>query len=298
MGAGVVELTELSIRASQATVGPCLLGPVAEPFGGGQGAALRGDPLVPMAGAGQESRERPGQLPDVDVVAAVDGGEEHGPFGGEPGQRLPVVGEVLSGDAGLHRGEDHRMVAQRVEQVGRCVGGAQVVIEHAVLRRAALRTGVLGVCELGRVRLQQVVEAEPARCPLVDEVCVAELGEQRPCDRRRYTREAGRGGYADITNRMQAEQPEQAGGVGPERAVRPGQHRPQVSRAVGATERVQTDPAVAQLGGEGGQREPGVRRGPRRDNRQGEWQPRTQHDDLVHGLGLGGDPGPADARGD
>src|SRR5207237_1167806 len=82
-----------------------------------------------------------------------DGGEEHRPLGGEPGQRLLVPGDLLEGDPRLRRRGRVR-VPYRVQVQGCGFGGAQVVVVHAAARGAA---GILvfpGVGQLGAGRTQ------------------------------------------------------------------------------------------------------------------------------------------------
>ena len=84
-----------------------LRGRVGQPPRGGQRGLLGGGPVVPVPPPVEEVVEGPGQLPGVGVEAGgggvVDGGEQHRVLGGEPGQRLLVVGELLRGDPGLGR---------------------------------------------------------------------------------------------------------------------------------------------------------------------------------------------------
>jgi hypothetical protein len=72
-------------------------------------------------------------------------------------------------------------------------GGVPVVVEHPMYRRAPvdLRAGVLG--KFGRVGVQQIVQHEPARNGLGEQVGVDQLGEQRADPVDRDAGQAGRG---------------------------------------------------------------------------------------------------------
>jgi len=91
----------------------------------------------------------------------VDGGQQHGAFGGEPGRGLLMVGGLFRGDSGLGRCEIER-VAGRVQQPFRGVRAVQVVVEHPVGGGVPLLLRIGGVGQVGGVGAQQVVEGVPA----------------------------------------------------------------------------------------------------------------------------------------
>ena len=110
LGVGVVEAAQPGVGAGEDAVGAGLRGRVAQPLGGGHRGPLGGGPVVPVPAPVEEGVEGPGQLPGVGVEpgggGVLDGGEQHAVLGGEPGQRLLVVGEAAPGrrPAGARRG--------------------------------------------------------------------------------------------------------------------------------------------------------------------------------------------------
>jgi hypothetical protein len=77
---------------------------------------LAGRQFVPAAAAAQRLGEGRGELPGVASQACSVGllhrGEQHRPFGHEPGQRLVVVGEVFGGYPGLRRCQGDRVLVR------------------------------------------------------------------------------------------------------------------------------------------------------------------------------------------
>jgi hypothetical protein len=72
------------------------------------------------------------------------------------------------------------------------VRGLQVVVGHAVAGRTLIGVGVVDVHELGGVGAEQIVEAEPARNLLGDQVAAHQLGQGPPDIRARRRKEAER----------------------------------------------------------------------------------------------------------
>lgn len=100
---------------------------VAQAAGGGEGGALDGRLVVPVAAPFEEGPQGPGELPGAPVQPGSDGGEQDGVLGGEPGERLGVAGGVLGSDSRLGRGQGERILV-RADQHGRGVRGVQVMI--------------------------------------------------------------------------------------------------------------------------------------------------------------------------
>ena len=96
---------------------------------------------------------------------------------------------------------------------------------------------------------------------------------------------------------MAADEPEQPRRRRGQAPVRPGEDRLYVGAGVPGVERVQQPCRVAQFGGEGGQRERGVRGAPGGEHRQRQRQPRAVFDHLVHDLRLDRQPVRAEAAG-
>jgi hypothetical protein len=96
---------------------------------------------------------------------------------------------------------------------------------------------------------------------------------------------------------MQAEEPKQPGCLGAEGLVRVGEHGPDVGSGVIAGKCVEAAMVVTQLGGQGGQRQVWIHGGPGGGDRQSQGKPGTLGDDLVGGIGLGGETVLAEAGG-
>jgi hypothetical protein len=135
------------------------------------------------------------------------------------------------------------------------------------------------------------VEAVPVRRVLRHQVRAGQLGQQRARLRQRRAGEARDRRRGDVRARVQAQQPEQPGRLVAQLQVRPREHGAHVGGDVGAAEHVQ----AAQFVGNRGQREPGMRRGPRGDHGERQRQPGAPGHDPLDGGRLGGDPPVADA---
>jgi hypothetical protein len=99
-------------------------------------------------------------------------------LGLEPGQRLPVAGQLFRCDAGTGPAEA-QWISGRGEQAVSGIGGVQVVIEHPA--DGAVAVGLILFCcrALGCVDAEQVVEGEPARDALGQQVHPGQLAEQQ-----------------------------------------------------------------------------------------------------------------------
>jgi hypothetical protein len=214
------------------------------------------------------------------LLGQVGGGPQGLVLGGEPGHRLLAVGDRRGGDAGGRRaGPGHAEAAVPLEPAVGSQRRVQVVVEEAELGV------VVGRRERAGVVAQQVVAAEPAGLGRRHQVGLDQLGQQRAQAGDRQRGQAGqRVGPGDGCG-VQADQPEQPRGGGAEFAVRPGEHRPHVGGRVVAGERV--EPGRAQLGGDVGEREPGVGGGAGGHDGQGERQVRADLGDLVDRARLG-----------
>jgi hypothetical protein len=132
-----------------------------------------------------------------------------------------VIVDRLDRHVRPHGVEGDPLVVVRVQQLLRRHRGVQVVVDHPAQRGVPVGRAVVLLGELRGVRPEQVVEGEPSRCPLGDQVCPGQLG-QRAADRgRRQAGQAGRGGRRDVRPGMHSEQPEQPGRRRRERLVGP-----------------------------------------------------------------------------
>jgi hypothetical protein len=108
----------------------------------------------------------------------------------------------------------------RVEQASGRICAGQVPVEQPGCRDFAVRGVVDGGGHLGGVRLEQVVEAEPARSLLFDQAGACEALEELLCLARFETGQRRGGGRGDVADGGGAEEPEQALGGGRQRVVR------------------------------------------------------------------------------
>lgn len=224
-------------------------------------------------------------------------GEQHLALGGEPGRGRFAVGERPGDDAGGGPGRVDR-AAVRAEAHGRGVGGGQVVVEEAYHGGAPLLVRLVGPGQLGGVHPQQVVHCPATRPAGGDEVRAGQVG-QRPADlARRAGGQADGGVEGDVRAGVQAQEPEQPGGRLAERAVRPGEDRPDIGVRGADVERVEARLGVAQLVGEAAQRAAGAGADAGRDHREGERQPGAAGHDDVGRARLGGDAGRPDPAGE
>ena len=165
----------------------------------------------------------------------VDGGEQHGALGGEPGQAPGSGRRTCSGDARERRGQRDRVPVRVQHPVGRrarCAGSGRGAGSQGRARRRFGRTGLFGgvvpragrACGTGRA-CSCIRCARPARA--------GSPGRRRPRARSGSRRRAGR-----CPGPVPAEQSEHAGvrGGGPARAA---QHRSQVDGQLADVERVQ-----------------------------------------------------------
>ena len=99
MDVRLVEPTERHRRHGEPAVCAGLGRALSHPLGGAERDPLGGRRVVPVPGDLQEHHQRPRQLPGVRVEALprrpLDGREQHGVLGGEPCERLVIVGEWL-----------------------------------------------------------------------------------------------------------------------------------------------------------------------------------------------------------
>lgn len=107
---------------------------------------------------------------------------------------------------------------------------------------------------------------------------------------RRQGREAGGCRDGHVGAGVRPEHPEQVSRRRVQPPVRPRQHRPHVAAGPTVAERVQGAPGGGQLGGEPGEGEVRVGRGPRGHERQRQRQPGRRGDDPVRRLRLRRDP--------
>jgi hypothetical protein len=151
--------------------------------------------------------------------------------------------------------------------------------------------GLLVLLDLfGRVGPEQVVEAEPVGHLLLDQVRLGQSGQRRGDLANPGTGQAGRRAHRDVRAGMQPEQPEQAGRLGPQGAVGPGEHRAYVGGPVPVVERVQAAARLGQRVGQHGEGEAGPGGGAGGHDGQGQRKPGAGGNDLVDGSGLAGDP--------
>jgi hypothetical protein len=141
------------------------------------------------------------------------------------------------------------------------------------------------------------VEGIAAGGVLGDQVRAGELGQQRPHLRDRDASEAGGGAGREVGAGVEPEQPEQLRRASAEGVVGPGEHRPQVGGGVPGVELVEAVAGLAELVGQGGERELWVGGGAGGDDGQRQGQPRAAGDELVGGVGFGDDPVVAEPAG-
>ncbi|MDQ0936197.1 hypothetical protein QFZ49_006172 [Streptomyces turgidiscabies] len=173
--------------------------------------------------------------------------------------------------------------------VGR-VRGVQIVVEHAVHGHAPDVVTVVPGDQFGGVGAQQVVEGVPAGHMFGEQVSANQLGQQDTGARQRYVGQRGDRRQGGVGAGVQPQQAEEPGGVGTERLVGPGEHRPYLARGLPAVQGVQASVGPAQLPGERRERQTGLGGGAGGDDRQCERQPRALADDLPYGHVLGRHP--------
>jgi hypothetical protein len=143
--------------------------------------------------------------------------------------------------------------------------------------------------------VQQVVQAVPAGCCLLQQVYAGERFEEPGRVRRAGAGERGGGRDADVCTRVQAEQPEHAGRGGRQAVVRPGEYRTDSGITVLARgQRVQAVLFGGEFGGQPGQGQPGPVRGAFRGDPHGERKERAAGGDGGGGGRLGIDTGVAE----
>ena len=125
------------------------------------------------------------------------------------------------------------------------------------------------------------MQGVPAGTALAEQVHAGQPGQQRAGPVRRDPGQAGRGADGHVRARVQAEQPEHPRRVRGQRAVGPGEHRPDIGGRVIAPERVERVACLAQVGGEHGEGKPGAGGGAGRGDGQRQRQARAAGDDLV-----------------
>lgn len=136
---------------------------------------------------------------------------------------------------------------------------------------------------------EQVVEGVPAGAVFGDEVQAGEFGQQRPGPAQGQSGEGGGGKQGEVGAGVQGEQPEQAGGLVGDLTGGPGEDGADVHGGVRAGERVEAAVGLAQLGGDGGEREVGVGGGAGGDAGECEGESGAQAGDLVGGARFGVD---------
>jgi hypothetical protein len=94
------------------------------------------------------------------VGGELNGGEQHGVLGTEPGHRLLGRAGLGRADPGLSRHQGGRL-EMRLDQAYRVAGGVQVVVEEAVHGRVPDLLAVLHLSLLGGVGAEQVVKGIP-----------------------------------------------------------------------------------------------------------------------------------------
>jgi hypothetical protein len=134
--------------------------------------------------------------------------------------------------------------------------GVQVVIQHPLSCRVLVGAGVMVAGLRSGIGAEQVVEGEPARDVLGDEVGVGQAGQHQPCVCERDGGQAGGCGRGDAGPGVQAEQPEQPRRRVAELPAGPGEH------GCDSVQCLQASLRIAQLLGQGRQREVRVGGGP------------------------------------
>jgi hypothetical protein len=293
----VVQRAEPQVRAAQPAVRvvPAVL--VAEGQRGVEPDPLDREVLLIVPAPVEVAVQRPGEVPgrngEPGGRAPAGRAREDLPLRVEPGDGVGVVVDGLRLDAVRKRGEQRRL-ATGVEALRRGDRGVYIVDGDAVQRRPPLLRVVGGPRQLAGVRAEQVVEREPARPVLADQVQAGQFGEQGPHPRGRRTGERGRGGQRDVGTRVHAEEAEQPGRRRAEKPVRPREHRPGAGGAVARVERVEPPggfgAGVGELVGEPGQRKRRVRRRAGADSGQRERQAGAPLHDDARGVGVAGHP--------
>ena len=300
VGARRVGLAQSVVRKPETTVGMRQSGPVRLAAGGIQRGALdvgqRPPVRLPVKEGGDGRSELPGMGVEAPDGGLLDEGKQHTVFGGEPGQRLPVVREFLGAGARLGGRQLDRVRLGGQQYVGG-TGGMQVVVEHPMRCRAPVGVGLFAVGQFGGVVAKEVMEGVPARGVLGEQVRADQFGQQFASAGRRYPGQARQRRQCDIRPRMQAEKPEEAGRLSAQRPVGPGEHRPCLGGGIPAVEGVQAVVGICQLGGERGQREVGLRTGTGGHDGKCQWQPGAVGDDRVHRGGFGGHAGGIETAG-
>src|SRR4051812_27173632 len=108
---------------------------------------------LPVEEGDQEQRKAQRVRRETGVRGLVDGGQQDGALGREPGGRGRLAGEPLRGGAGPGRIQGD-LVAVRVEQAVSRGCAVQVVVQHPVQSRSPGRLTVHRARLLGRVRPQ------------------------------------------------------------------------------------------------------------------------------------------------
>lgn len=111
--------------------------------------------------------------------------------------------------------------------------------------RVQIRGRFLGIGQFGGVGAEEVVGGVPAGCGLGHEMGLEEFAEQLAGVREAESGETGGGGQGRVGARVQGEQPEEAGRVGGERVVGPGEHGPYVGCGIAVAEGRQPARVVA-----------------------------------------------------
>lgn len=144
---------------------------------------------------------------------------------------------------------------------------------------------VLALCPLGGVRPQQVMGPVALRGDFLRQVDRGELAQLRVSGGNRDADQGGDGRGTEFRPRVQTDRAEQLLLVGGQRAVRPGEHRPDVDQLIFVCgERVKTVLLADKLADQFRQRQVRAPRGALGDNAQRQWQ-------------VAAEPGYADGRG-
>ncbi|GIF68464.1 hypothetical protein Ais01nite_64990 [Asanoa ishikariensis] len=238
----LVELTPAGVREPQAAPRGRFRDRIGQPSRRSQRGPLGGHQVLPATVPVQIVRQRPRHFPGLDLVTCgvreLDGVQQVGVFGPEPGQRLFRAVEALRRDT-LGRRRRAVRVPMRVQPQRRGVGGVEVVVDQPALggQPELLDRWVAG--QLTGVRPQQVVTGVPAGQVLGEQVRAGQLQEQPARGGRVDAGEAAQGRCADVRAGMDAEQAEQFGRRRAQRAVRPQEDTPEIGGGVPARERCQ-----------------------------------------------------------
>jgi hypothetical protein len=219
-GQGMVQVDACLVEAagpgvgmadSQVSVG--LSPPVGVVIRGGQRGFMGSGEVVPVSLPFEECHQHVRELPRMGVVAGVGGqlddAQQHGIFGCEPGPGGRVIGGLLWRHPPPRRSQGDVLLLVGIGLLPGCLCAMHVVIQNPLLCCLLICDGVVGVRLVGGVGAEKVVEGEPARGVLGDEVGTVEFGQHLAGVGERDGGQAGSRGRGDVGPGMQAEQPEQ-----------------------------------------------------------------------------------------